>query len=180
MTLVPPNTRSRRNAGPAGQLPRTQDPARRQYRIVAANAATGRSSAPTGMSSGACCYELSHHYDNPADQAGENAVRCRDCMRRAATPAACCMCTTPPRAGSMSKWKWWPVRNEAGDTAYFMETMHFPASGDRGHRPGDGGLLRPFNRMLELAKRVASTKARCCCRASRVPGRNWSPMPSTT
>lgn len=49
-----------------------------------------------------------------------------------------------------------PVRNEAGNTLYYMETMHSL------HHARDGaqdrqmiGYSRPFNRMLELAKRVA-------------------------
>jgi transcriptional regulator with PAS, ATPase and Fis domain len=49
-----------------------------------------------------------------------------------------------------------PVRNAAGDTAYYMETMHFLRQATEGAPERKlVGYSRPFNRMLELARRVA-------------------------
>ena len=42
----------------------------RQYRILAANA-TYRQRAGADSVVGRCCYEVSHHYPVPCDQAGE-------------------------------------------------------------------------------------------------------------
>jgi transcriptional regulator with PAS, ATPase and Fis domain len=53
-----------------------------------------------------------------------------------------------------------PVRNKAGSTTYFMETMHVLR---HAHGGGHGlemvGYSQPFNRMLELARRVAARES---------------------
>ena len=50
-----------------------------QYRILAANAAYRQEFGADRDVVGRYCYELSHHYDKPCDQAGENCPL-RDCM----------------------------------------------------------------------------------------------------
>ena len=44
----------------------------RQYRIMAANAAYRRQFSPQASVVGRTCYEVSHHFSVPCDQAGES------------------------------------------------------------------------------------------------------------
>ncbi|MBI5005573.1 MAG: sigma 54-interacting transcriptional regulator [Nitrosomonadales bacterium] len=126
-----------------------------QYRIIAANAAYRREFSHKGKIEGEYCYVLSHHYDKPCDQAGEN------CPLRASMesgePSRVLHVHHTSAGREHVEVEMVPVRNEAGNTAYYMETMHTL------HHASDGmrerkmvGYSRPFNRMLELAKRVAS------------------------
>jgi two-component system response regulator HydG len=49
----------------------------RQYRIVAANAAYRRQFSPQASVVGRTCYEVSHHFSVPCDQAGESCPLAR-------------------------------------------------------------------------------------------------------
>jgi PAS domain-containing protein len=46
-----------------------------QYRIIAANAAYRRQFSPQVSVVGRTCYEVSHHFTVPCDQAGESCPR---------------------------------------------------------------------------------------------------------
>src|SRR5574340_208846 len=124
-----------------------------QYRIIAANAAYRREFGPGTRIEGRYCYELSHHYDKPCDQAGENCPL-RDCME-SGHPSRVLHVHHTSAGREHVEVEVVPVRNEAGDTAYYMETMHFLRQATEGTDRAMVGYSRPFNRMLELARRVA-------------------------
>ncbi|OGS92088.1 MAG: Fis family transcriptional regulator [Gallionellales bacterium GWA2_59_43] len=125
-----------------------------QYRIVAANTAYLREFGADRDVVGRYCYELSHHYDKPCDQAGENCPL-RDCME-SGHPNRVLHVHHTSAGREHVEVEVVPVRNEAGSTVYFMETMHFLRHAAEGAPERKMvGYSRPFNRMLELAKRVA-------------------------
>jgi transcriptional regulator with PAS, ATPase and Fis domain len=126
-----------------------------QYHIVAANAAYRREFGADRDVVGRYCYELSHHYDKPCDQAGENCPL-RDCME-SGHPSRMLHVHHTSAGREHVEVEVTPVRNAAGDTAWYMETMHFLRHVTEG-APEQKlvGYSRPFNRMLELARRVAA------------------------
>lgn len=130
----------------------------RQYRIVAANNAYQQEFGSDRNIVGHFCYELSHHYDKPCDQAGENCPL-RDSME-SGEPNRVLHVHHTSAGREHVEVEVVPVKNDAGDTAYFMETMHFlrQARGDARNQ-AMVGYSRPFNRMLELAKRVAARES---------------------
>lgn len=128
-----------------------------RYRIVAANAAYRREFGPGRDIVGQFCYELSHHYDKPCDQAGEHCPL-RGAME-SGEPNRVLHVHHTSSGREHVEVEVVPVKDEAGNTTYFMETMHFLR-----HARGAGdrvmvGYSRPFNRMLELAKRVAARES---------------------
>lgn len=126
-----------------------------QYRIIAANAAYQREFGPGRKIEGQFCYALSHHYDKPCDQAGENCPL-RDSMENG-EPSRVLHVHHTSAGREHVEVEVVPVKNDAGSTVYFMETMHSLRQARDGARDREMvGYSRPFNRMLELAKRVAT------------------------
>ncbi|MBI4809453.1 MAG: sigma 54-interacting transcriptional regulator [Nitrosomonadales bacterium] len=126
-----------------------------QYRILAANTAYRREFGHQGKIEGQYCYALSHHYDKPCDQAGET------CPLRASMesgePSRVLHVHHTSAGRDHVEVEMVPVKNETGNTTYYMETMHTLLRARDGARERElVGYSRPFNRMLELAKRVAS------------------------
>ncbi|MFA5242654.1 MAG: sigma 54-interacting transcriptional regulator [Sulfuricella sp.] len=125
------------------------------YRILAANAAYRREFGAHLKIDGCFCYELSHHYDKPCDQAGET------CPLRGSIESG-----EPNRvlhvhhtsAGREHvEVEVVPVKDKAGKTTYFMETMHVLRHAHGGAHDRDlVGYSPSFNRMLDLARRVAA------------------------
>jgi transcriptional regulator with PAS, ATPase and Fis domain len=130
----------------------------RKYRIIAANAAYHREFGSKKKVLGHYCYELSHHYDKPCDQAGETCPL-RDSME-SGEPNRVLHVHHTSKGREHVEVEVVPVKDEAGNTTYFIETMH-----TLNHARGDVrdrvmvGYSRPFNRMLELAKRVAARES---------------------
>src|SRR5574340_1463091 len=93
-----------------------------QYRIIAANAAYRREFGPGTRIEGRFCYELSHHYDKPCDQAGENCPL-RDTME-SGEPSRVLHVHHTSAGREHVEVEVVPVRNKAGSMTYFMETMH--------------------------------------------------------
>ncbi|MDP2784053.1 MAG: sigma 54-interacting transcriptional regulator, partial [Sulfurimicrobium sp.] len=128
------------------------------YRILAANAAYRREFGADRKIDGRFCYELSHHYDKPCDQAGENCPL-RDSME-SGEPKRVLHVHHTSAGREHVEVEVVPVKNGAGNTTYFMETMHFLRHARGGAHDRDlVGYSRPFNRMLELAKRVAARES---------------------
>jgi len=128
-----------------------------QFRIFAANAAYRQAFGSGRQIVGRFCYELSHHSDKPCDQAGENCPL-RDSME-SGEPNRVLHVHHTPSGKEHVEVEVVPVKDDAGNTSYFVETMHYLR-----HARGTGdrkmvGLSRPFNRMLELAKRVAERES---------------------
>jgi transcriptional regulator with PAS, ATPase and Fis domain len=128
------------------------------YLILAANAAYRREFGSNGKIDGRFCYELSHHYDKPCDQVGETCPL-RDCME-SGEPKRVLHVHHTSAGREHVEVEMIPVKNKAGKTRYFMETMHTlrHAHGEAQER-AMVGYSRPFNRMLELAKRVATRES---------------------
>ncbi len=128
------------------------------YRILAANSAYRREFGAKRKIEGRFCYELSHHYDKPCDQAGENCPL-RDSME-SGEPSRVLHVHHTSAGREHVEVELVPVKDETGNTRYFIETMHVlrHAHGDAQER-NLVGYSRPFNRMLELAKRVAARES---------------------
>ncbi len=130
----------------------------KRYRIIAANAAYHREFGSKQKILGRFCYELSHHYDKPCDQAGENCPL-RDSMETG-EPNRVLHVHHTSKGREHVEVEVVPVKDEAGKTTYFMETMHALHHARGGIRDRVMvGYSRPFNRMLELAKRVAARES---------------------
>ncbi|PWB48241.1 MAG: Fis family transcriptional regulator [Nitrosomonadales bacterium] len=128
------------------------------YRILAANAAYRREFGAGRKIDGRFCYELSHHYDKPCDQAGENCPL-RDSME-SGEPRRVLHVHHTSAGREHVEVEVLPVRNKAGSMTYFMETMHVLRHAHEGARDHEMvGYSRPFNRMLELARRVAARES---------------------
>ncbi|ADE11040.1 sigma-54 interaction domain-containing protein [Sideroxydans lithotrophicus] len=130
----------------------------RQYRIIAANAAYRREFDSGQPVEGLFCYALSHHYDKPCDQAGETCPL-RGAME-SGEPNRVLHVHHTSSGREHVEVEVVPVKDDAGAAIYYMETMHSL----RRAREGNGdrilvGYSRPFNRMLELAKRVAARES---------------------
>jgi two-component system response regulator HydG len=129
-----------------------------KYRIIAANAAYRREFGDSLKIEGQFCYALSHHYDKPCDQAGENCPL-RDSME-SGEPNRVLHVHHTSAGREHVEVEVVPVRNEAGNTIYYMETMHSLRHARDGAQDREMvGYSRPFNRMLELAKRVAAKES---------------------
>src|SRR5512140_3499084 len=117
-----------------------------QYRISAANAAYQREFGPGRKIEGQFCYALSHHYDKPCDQAGENCPL-RDSME-SGEPSRVLHVHHTSAGREHVEVEMVPVKNESGSTIYFMETMHSLRHARDGVREREMvGYSRPFNRM---------------------------------
>jgi two-component system, NtrC family, response regulator HydG len=126
----------------------------KRYRIIAANAAYHREFGSKQKVVGRFCYELSHHYDKPCDQAGENCPL-RESMATG-EPNRVLHVHHTSKGREHVEVEVVPVKDADGKTTYFMETMHALHHARGGIRDRVMvGYSRPFNRMLELAKRVA-------------------------
>lgn len=130
----------------------------KRYRIIAANAAYHREFGSKQKIQGRFCYELSHHYDKPCDQAGETCPL-RDSMKTG-EPNRVLHVHHTSKGREHVEVEVVPVKDETGKTSYFMETMHSLHHARGGARDRVMvGYSRPFNRMLELAKRVAARES---------------------
>lgn len=128
------------------------------YRIITANAAYRREFGGNQKIEGQFCYALSHHYDKPCDQAGENCPL-RDSIE-SGEPNRVLHVHHTSAGREHVEVEVVPVRNEAGSTLYYMETMHSLRHARDGAQERQLiGYSRPFNRMLELAKRVAAKES---------------------
>jgi two-component system response regulator HydG len=126
-----------------------------KYRIIAANTAYRREFGCSGEIKGLLCYELSHHYDKPCDQSGETCPL-RSAME-SGEPNRVLHVHHTSRGREHVEVEVVPVKDEAGKTSYFMETMYALRHASDGARDQEMvGYSRSFNRMLELAKRVAA------------------------
>ena len=129
-----------------------------QYRIIAANVAYRREFGSNLKIEGQFCYALSHHYDKPCDQAGENCPL-RDSME-SGEPNRVLHVHHTSAGKEHVEVEVVPVKNTAGKTIYYMETMHsLRHAADSTRNQEMVGYSRPFNRMLELSKRVAARES---------------------
>lgn len=124
------------------------------YRILAANEAYRRTYGDGRPLHGRFCYEVSHHYNVPCDQAGESCPMA-NCLGNGQAQRVLHLHHTPrgeEHVDVMTR----PVRDEQGRISYVIEVMREIRAASSQARPqGMVGRAPAFNRMLELVQRVA-------------------------
>jgi transcriptional regulator with PAS, ATPase and Fis domain len=128
------------------------------YRIVAANAAYVREFGGGQSIAGRFCYEVSHRFEMPCDQAGESCPLKQSL--EAGAPQRVLHLHHTPRGEEHVAVETTPIRDESGQIAYFVETMRVvrQASGRAAAR-GLVGRSTAFVAMLEKVLRVAPANA---------------------
>ena len=128
------------------------------YRIVAANKAYCREFGQGQAVVGRRCYEVSHRFTVPCDQAGES------CPLKASQEGGDVQRVLhlhhTPRGEEHVEVETVPVRDDAGALAYFVETLRVIRQAQS--RPAAQGLVGrapAFTRMLSLVMRVAPSDA---------------------
>lgn len=130
----------------------------RRYRIVAANAAYRAQFAPRGSVVGRTCYEVSHRFDVPCDQAGESCPLARS--RQSGQRERVLHLHHTPQGEAYVNIELVPVRDAHGEDAWFIERME-PLRVAHGAASAEGliGRSAPFREMLELVARVGPSEA---------------------
>jgi DNA-binding NtrC family response regulator len=124
------------------------------YRIIAANQAYCETYGDGDALQGKTCFEVSHHYDEPCDRAGESCPLA-DCLASGRRQRVLHLHHTP-RGEEHVDVQTCPVRNDQGDIRFVVEIMReTKTASSRVDAQGMVGRSRAFNRMLELVNRVA-------------------------
>jgi transcriptional regulator with PAS, ATPase and Fis domain len=128
------------------------------YRIVAANAAYVREFGGALPVAGRTCYEVSHHFDKPCDQAGESCPL--KLSQKSGEPQRVLHLHHTPHGEEHVAVETTPIRDESGRVVYFVETMRVVRQASS--RPAAQGLVGrspAFTGMLEKILRVANSNA---------------------
>ncbi|MBU1440314.1 MAG: PAS domain-containing protein, partial [Gammaproteobacteria bacterium] len=130
----------------------------RQYRILAANAAYRSQFSPRASVIGRTCYEVSHHFSVPCDQAGESCPLAR--ARESGQRERVLHLHHTPQGESYVNIELVPLLDATGEQAYYVEKME-PLRVAQGRPAGQGlvGRSPAFQRMLELVARVGPSQA---------------------
>lgn len=129
-----------------------------EYRIVGANKAYTEEFAQGRDVNGKFCYEVSHHFAVPCDQAGESCPL--RMSRHSGQMHRALHLHHTPRGEEHVDVATAPIRDEQGRMAFFVETMRVVKHASS--RPAAEGLVgraASFSRMLSLVMRVAPTDA---------------------
>jgi DNA-binding NtrC family response regulator len=129
-----------------------------QYRILAANAAYQRQFSPARSVVGRTCYEVSHHFHVPCDQAGESCplVKARESGQRERVLHL----HHTPKGEEYVNIELTPLNDASGQQAFFVERME-PLQIAQGQPESQRliGRASGFQRMLEMVARVAPSQA---------------------
>lgn len=128
------------------------------YRIVAANRAYSREFGQQHPVTGRYCYEVSHHFTVPCDQAGETCPL-RLSLESGESRRVLHLHHTP-RGEEHVAVETTPIRSQQGQLLYFVETMQVVKQASS--QPAAKGLVGrsgSFNQMLAQIMRVAPTEA---------------------
>jgi DNA-binding NtrC family response regulator len=130
----------------------------RQYRILAANAAYRRQHGLQASVVGRTCYEVSHHFSVPCDQAGESCPLAR--ARASGQRERVLHLHHTPQGEAYVNIELVPVRDASGEQAYFVEKME-PLRTAQGQPAAQGliGRSAAFQHMLGLVARVGPSGA---------------------
>jgi DNA-binding NtrC family response regulator len=130
----------------------------RQYRILAANAAYRAQFSPSGSVVGRTCYEVSHRFTQPCDQAGESCPLAR--ARESGQRERVLHLHHTPQGEAYVNIELVPLRDAVGDGAFFIEKME-PLRVAQGVPAAQGlvGRAPAFQAMLQLVARVGPTPA---------------------
>jgi two-component system response regulator HydG len=128
------------------------------YRIVAANRAYTREFGHGQQVIGRYCYEVSHHFTVPCDQAGETCPL-RMSLENGQVYRVLHLHHTP-RGEEHVDVETTPILDREGRVGYFVETFRIVKQASS-HPAAEGlvGRSPAFNRMLSLVMRVAPTDA---------------------
>jgi len=129
-----------------------------EYRIIAANTAYLREFGGGMPITGRTCYEVSHHFNVPCDQAGESCPLKQSL--EAGAPQRVLHLHHTPRGEEHVDVETTPIRDDQGQIAYFVETMRVVRQASS--RPAAQGLVGrspAFVGMLEKVLRVAESDA---------------------
>ncbi len=128
------------------------------YRIIAANAAYTREFGGGRELAGRACYEVSHRFNVPCDQAGESCPL--KLSLEAGEPQRVLHLHHTPRGEEHVLVETSPIRDETGEIAYFVETMRLVRqASSRAATSGLVGRSPAFSSMLEKMMRVAPSDA---------------------
>jgi two-component system response regulator HydG len=126
------------------------------YRILAANKAYRDAYAPHDSVVGRHCYEVSHHYSQPCDEAGESCPRLQALHSRRTEHVLHIHHT--PRGDEHVQVELNPVRDASGVVRFFVERMQsLPTARATSSAEGLIGRSPRFRAMLGLVSRVAPT-----------------------
>jgi transcriptional regulator with PAS, ATPase and Fis domain len=129
-----------------------------EYRIVAANAAYIREFGGGVAIVGRTCYEVSHRFDVPCDQAGESCPLKQSL--ETGSPQRVLHMHHTPRGDEHVDVETTPIRDDLGQIVYFVETMRVVRqASSRAAAQGLVGRSPAFIGMLEKVLRVANSDA---------------------
>ncbi len=128
------------------------------YRIVAANEAYRRHCGDGEALLGRSCFEVSHHYDAPCDQAGESCPLARSFQSGQRERVLHLHHT--PRGEEYVHIELSPLRDAGGEIRWFVEKME-PLQVARGasERTALIGRSPAFQRLMEMISRVGPSEA---------------------
>ncbi len=129
-----------------------------QYRILAANAAYRREYSPERSVVGRCCYEVSHHFAVPCDQAGESCPMAQS--RLSGQRERVLHLHHTSQGEEYVNIELSPLPGPDGSPAFYVEKME-PLRVAQGHPSAQAliGRSEAFQRMLSLVARVAPSRA---------------------
>lgn len=141
-----------------------------QYRILAANAAYRRRFGERESVVGRTCYEVSHHFDRPCDQAGESCPLTQ--ARQSGQRERVLHLHHTPLGEAYVDIELIPLRNPEGALTLFVEKMDEVDVAGSSHA-GEGlvGRSAPFRDMLELVARVGPASAAVLLRGESGTGK---------
>ncbi|KPF47639.1 Fis family transcriptional regulator [beta proteobacterium AAP121] len=129
-----------------------------QYRILAANAAYRRQFSPQASVIGRTCYEVSHHFSVPCDQAGEQCPLAQ--ARVSGQREKVLHLHHTPQGEAYVNIELVPLKNAQGQQAYFIEKMEaLRVAQGQPQAQGLIGRSPAFQQMLALVARVGPSTA---------------------
>ncbi len=130
----------------------------RHYRILGANAAYRQQFSPGRSVVGRTCYEVSHHFSVPCDQAGESCPLARS--RTSGQRERVLHLHHTPKGEEYVNIELVPLRDASGEQAYYIEKMApLPMANGQPHAQNLIGRSAAFQHMLALVARVAPSQA---------------------
>jgi DNA-binding NtrC family response regulator len=130
----------------------------KHYNIVGANAAYQAQYGDAKPLAGRHCYEVSHHFDRPCDQAGESCPL--KLSQQTGLPQRVLHLHQTPRGEEHVDVELTPIHNSSGELVYFVEMMQTVRNaGTSSSSRGLVGRSAVFNNMLGLIERVAPSEA---------------------
>lgn len=128
------------------------------YRILAANLAYRTQLADGQSVVGRTCYQVSHHYTVPCDQAGESCPLAKS--RQSGRRERVLHLHHTPKGEEYVNIELTPIQDKSGATRYFVERMEaMPVARGVSLQQTLVGRAPSFQRLLELVSRVAKSEA---------------------